>query len=181
MKTQANRWMLLSGLTTATLCGCASSPFSNDLRQQAQPLTVTQVAANPKAYAGTVVIWGGTIIKADHDASGDSLYVLQLPLRADESPQEHAVSPGRFIARRPGPFDPAEFKPGRLLTVAGKVDGAKREPLQNTSYDYPIIDVNEVHVWHREPPLGYYPGAWGNDPYWRWDMYGPYWTSPGFQ
>ncbi len=80
MKTGAGFRLLLVGTLLVTLSGCASYPVSKNLRQQAKPLTLAQVAANPGAYTGTIVIWGGRVIQTTNDANGGSLYVLQLPL-----------------------------------------------------------------------------------------------------
>jgi outer membrane lipoprotein len=157
----------------AALTGCASSPVSKALKEQAKPVTLAQAAANPSAYTGTVVIWGGQIIQTLNDSNGGAIYVLALPLDHCDSPQSPAVSNGRFIARSQEFIDPEVFRKGRLITVAGEILGAETKPLQKVQYIYPVMAARELHLWVTPPPYYYYPG-WGYyGPGWGW--YGPGW------
>jgi outer membrane lipoprotein len=176
MKTPTVMQGIMLGAALVALTGCASYPISKDLRKQARPLTLAQVAANPGAYTGTTVIWGGRIINTVNDTNGSALYVLQLPLTHDEWPLRHAVSSGRFIARSPEFLDPQVFKSGRLVTVAGAVAGVEIKPLQGIRYAYPIITSKQLHLWQRTPPYYYYPGYWG----WYGPGWNMYWGQPGW-
>jgi outer membrane lipoprotein len=101
------------GLALLALPGCATYPVAKKLRQQARPVTLAQASENPGAYRGTVVIWGGRIIKAVNDTNGGALYVLKLPLAHDEKPLAYANSAGRFIASSERFLDPEVYQRGQ--------------------------------------------------------------------
>ncbi len=175
---------LVLAVALVALSGCATYPISKNLREQAKPLTLAQVSTNLAAYTGTVVIWGGRVIQTVNDTNGGSIYVLKLPLTRDGRPQFHGVSTGRFIARSKGYVDPEEFRRGRLITVAGKVEGAVKEPVQKIEYTYPVVSIDELHLWHFVPePYYYYPDwYWGwYGPPWNRDWYGPGWGWGWYQ
>jgi outer membrane lipoprotein len=163
------------GILAVVLTGCATYPVSKALREQARPLTVRQVAANPGAYTGAVVIWGGKVINTVNTTNGASISVLALPLTSDERPVRNAVTTGRFIAWSKGFIDPEVFRNGRLVTIAGQITGVAKKPLQGIQYDYPLVSIKELHLWYVPQPYYpyYYPG-----PYWGW--YGPGWSWGGY-
>jgi len=171
---------LLLGALLVGLSGCVTYPISKNLREQAKPVTLAQAAASPAAYAGTVVIWGGQVIQTVNDTNGGAIYVLQFPLTNDERPERHGVSTGRFIARSGNYIDPEVFKPGQLITVAGPLAGTVTEPLQKTQYVYPVVSIQELHLWQLVRRVYYYPGWYG----WYGGWYGPgwhgYWYGPGW-
>ena len=165
----------------ALLSGCAS-PISENLRNQAEPLSLTQVRTNPKSTQGLVVIWGGRIINTTNTASGGEIYVLELPLARNERPNYNDTkSTGRFIVMSPEFLDPAAYPRGHLITVAGQTDGVRNERLQNILYKYPVLNVQQIHLWKQRSRDYYYydvsPGwYWGYNPVW-WDG-GSSWYYP---
>ncbi len=170
----------LCGVILAGFTGCASYPISKTLRQQARPLTVAEVVANPSAHTGSVVIWGGSVIKTVNNTNGGSIYVLALPLTRHERPERLGVTTGRFIARSKGFIDPEVFKNGRLITIAGEITGVATKPLQGVRYSYPLVAIKELHLWYVPATYYstyYYPAPyWGwYGPSWRWGWYGPGW------
>lgn len=172
MRLQRTIQLLILAAGLLALSGCATNPISKNLRRQAAPLTLAQVAANPSAYTGATVIWGGQIINTVNSTNGGSIYVLKLPLHHDDArPKRYGFSPGRFIARTRGFLDPQIFKNGRLITVAGTIVGVETQPLQKMQYSYPVVGIEELHIWRRRPQYYYYPGWYG--PGWGW--YGPGW------
>lgn len=166
----------------AVLSGCASYPISENLRNQAQPLSLTQVRANPQSTRGAVVIWGGRIINTINTTNGSEMYVLQLPLARNQRPNiDDTRSTGRFIVMSPEFLDPVAYPRGHLVTVAGQADGVRNERLQNTLYRYPVLNVQQVHLWTQRSRDYYYydvsPGwYWGYNPVW-WDG-GSSWYYP---
>lgn len=144
-------------LLVALLSGCASYPIAKNLREQAQPLTLTQVTANPKTTRGAMVIWGGRIIKTVNDTNGSAIYVLQRPLSRKEKPADDDVfTGGRFIVISRESLDPATYPTGGLITVAGQLSGVRNERLQNTPYAYPMVDIKQVHLWATRQKDFYY-------------------------
>ncbi|MDE3067926.1 MAG: Slp family lipoprotein [Verrucomicrobiota bacterium] len=178
MKIRLGKWTALAGLALMTLPGCATYPVAKSLRQQAKPVTLSQAMADPGAWRGTVVIWGGRIIKTANDAKGGSVYILQLPLAHNEKPLAHALPLGRFIAGSKGFLDPELYKRGRLVTVAGTLVGLRTEPVQKVRYNYPVVAIQQIHIWPVEQRYFYYYPAWYWDgwyPDWYWGYY-PGWS-----
>lgn len=164
----------MMGLGVAALSGCATYPISKNLRKQAGKASLAEVQATPAAYKGKIVIWGGRIIQTFNDTNGAAIYIAKLPLNRHEKPDANVDTRGRFVAHSPGFIDPAVFRRGRLVTVAGKVTGLKFRRIQKIKYPYPVLSVKELHLWPL--PKKYYndyyygtypvyPALWG----WDWD------------
>lgn len=172
MKIEKLAALALSVLIPALFSGCASYPIAKNLRQEAQPLSLIQVKANPQSTRGAVVIWGGRILNTVNSTNGGEIYVLALPLNARGKPcPDDTDSPGRFIAQSPEFLDPATYRPGRCVTVAGSVAGNRTERLQDMMYDYPLLKVEQIHLWAQPTSNDYnaYPAwYWGYNPWW-WD------------
>jgi outer membrane lipoprotein len=144
-------------LLLAVLSGCASNPIAQDLRKQAQPLTHTQVIANPKTTTGSIVIWGGRIINLVNTNNGGEIYVLQLPLSRRSRPTSNdSASSGRFIAVSPEFLDPVKYPGGSLITVAGQLNGVRNERLQSVYYRYPLLDIKQIYFWTKGTTDYYY-------------------------
>lgn len=112
-------WLLL----LLPLAGCASmSPIPESLRRQAkgQPL-LSQIAADPAAYQGRVVIFGGRIIESRLYAKESIVLISQRPLTRHDEPVQTAESGGRILAEYRGRLDPTVYSPGKRITVAGRV------------------------------------------------------------
>jgi len=170
----------LLGFALVALSGCVTYPIAKNLQKQAQPLTLSQVVANPGACQGTVVIWGGRIIKTVNDVNRSAIYVLELPLDRSGEPVVDANTSGRFIASSKEFLDPEVYKQGQLITVAGTIAGLETQPVQKAKYNYPVVDIKQIHVWPVEQRHYYYYPAWGWEDYpyypdWYWGWY-PGWS-----
>jgi outer membrane lipoprotein len=44
-------------------------------------------------------------------------------------------------------LDSAVYHPGRVLTVVGEVAGRKTMPVDETSYEYPLLVAKALHLW----------------------------------
>ena len=154
---------------------CAA-PISKDLRMAAKKdLTFQEVFQHPDAYAGSIVIWGGKIIKTLNAQTGTEIIILESPLDYGEEPTVEEASRGRFIAKTPKFLDPAVYRRGRKITVAGQILGKETKALGKIQYTYPVIEIKEVHLWRKTK--WYQPYSYGWDPYWDhvYEDY-PYWA-----
>ncbi len=163
-------------LAGALLAGCASSPISKTLRQEAsKDLTFERAVKDPNAYKGTLVIWGGYIVAVANTPAYTELTVLETPLESADEPGLAEGSQGRFLARINKFLDPAVYRKGRKVTVAGKISGQETRQLGKIDYAYPVLDADEIHMWAREKPYPYDPafefGFW----------YGPAFMDEGFE
>jgi outer membrane lipoprotein len=159
------------------LMGC-SYPISKQVREElTKDVTFPMVLKNPSAYEGDTVLWGGFIIETVNLKEGVEIFVLDTPLDHWEEPEAERYSRGRFIAKTAKFLDPAVYKAGKKITLAGKIAGAKTVPLGQTKYTYPVVSVIQLHLWKEEHyyPYYYYPYyyPWGGPNSW-WYGYGPY-------
>ena len=137
-------WLVL----LAMLAGCTSYPFDKNLRDDARPFSMTQVQANPKTTRGSTVIWGGRIIRTINGTNGGEIYVLQLPLNRRERPgSDDTASGGRFIAVSSEFLDPAVYAPGRLISMAGQLEGVRDQFVANVLYAFPVVRIKQSHLW----------------------------------
>lgn len=176
-----NRWwrlLVLIGLII-WLTGCAHV-ISSEMRAKVRSdLTFSAVLANPDAYEGETIIWGGQVIDTRNEEGFTLLKVLQIPIDYTEMPEDEEMSQGRFMARVQGYADPEVYRKGRMLTLAGKIIGRKIEPLGAMEYVYPLVDAKEIYLWKPYPlPYGPYSGPswyWFGSPYfYPWPYYRPH-------
>jgi outer membrane lipoprotein len=161
-------WRLFPFALLVLLLSSCAYPISREWRGEAQPgLTFSTVFNNPDAYIGSIVIWGGVITETYNRPEETDITVLETPLGYREKPEAEEYSRGRFIVRSQTFMDPAIYRPGRKITVAGEVIGKKKKALGGIEYTYPLLKAKEIHLWRHEYPPEYY--------YWGWYGPGPYW------
>ena len=134
-------------LLLAMLAGCATNPMYPDLREQAKPVTVTQVVTSPQNMPGTVVIWGGHITGVENGTNGGTLYVMQLPLAKNGKPFVYCGTSGGFVATDSAFIDPEAYSYGRLVTVAGEITGVRTETLDRITETCPVVAVRQIYLW----------------------------------
>ncbi|MGB5487169.1 MAG: Slp family lipoprotein, partial [Lysobacterales bacterium] len=69
----------------------------------------------------TPVRWGGVILETRPESEYTCFEILARELQTSMRPQKSDQANGRFIACKPGFYDPEVFKKGREVTVTGKV------------------------------------------------------------
>ncbi len=177
MKRPQVPYVLVCIFLLATAAGC-TSPISRTLRQEAvQGVTFPMVFANPDAYQGDTVVWGGSIIRTVNTKEGTSICILETSLDMRDRPEGIETSQGRFIAVFDGQLDPLVYAKGHMVTVAGKVSGKKTMTNKRTgiSYTYPLVQIEQLHLWEkvRPAPQPYWGPYWGGyDPFWDFSYYG---------
>ena len=177
--------VLVAGLVLAGCAGVIPQAF----REGVDPnLTFAGLQANPEAYNGRRVAFGGEILKTTPMAQETEIEVLHYPLDYYDRPDRSAPSGGRFLVRRTGFLDPAVYAAGRLITVAGIVQGSVQRPVGDVNYRYPAIGAEYVYLWPRYaavypvdpyyyPYYPYYPWRYYGQPWWG---YRPYWWGPPY-
>jgi outer membrane lipoprotein len=158
-------------LWVLTSMGCAHT-VSESVRQQAvPPVPFTQLRAEPDAYVGRTVIFGGDILSTRNVEQKTFIEILQKPLDRSETPQVTDQSGGRFMALCDGYLDPAVYAEGRQITVAGRVIGTHTGKVGEIEYVYPLLACLETHLLPRATAVaGYYypyPDPWYWYP-WYW-------------
>jgi outer membrane lipoprotein len=180
------RWSWLMVLAF-TAVGC-SHVISDAVRQQVDTqVTFQALHANPEAFKGRIVLFGGQIVETQNTQEGTVLEVVQKPLDSYDRPALTDYSEGRFMALCDRYLDAAVYTKDRGVTVAGRVLGARAGQIGEMQYTYPLLSCLELHLWPQvmaiEPRYGVYPW-WYWEPwpwdYWRWRRYPyPYWRSYG--
>jgi outer membrane lipoprotein len=162
------------------LSGCAHVISSQERSKARKDLSFSTILANPEAYQGETVVWGGKVIDTVNEESLALIKVLQIPLDYFGMPEDEEMSQGRFIAEVQRYVDPEIYRKGRMITLAGEILGKKVEPLGEMEYTYPLVRVKEIHLWKQySSPYGPYPPPywyyWFGYPYpYAWPYDGPY-------
>ncbi|HSR10670.1 MAG TPA: Slp family lipoprotein [Thermodesulfobacteriota bacterium] len=95
----------LPGAFLLLLTGCAQ-PFTGEtLRAVQETVTFEKVLDNPRAYKGSVILWGGVIRKSTGQPGETNLLIIQSPLDSRRVPQTDKTQ-GEFIAPHPGQARP---------------------------------------------------------------------------
>lgn len=169
------------GFSAVVISACATNPIAKEYQQEAkmEDLTFPMVFQNPDAYVGDIVLWGGVIVETINEKSGTDIIVLNTPLGREDRPKGTKYSRGRFIAASTRFLDPALYRWGRKITLAGQVAGKKTLKLGKTNYTYPVVTIKQLHLWQRRPHY-VYPYYWGGSPYWyRYPGYYGYYDFDG--
>lgn len=110
--------------------GCSPPAISRaTLDQVDRALTIDRLLQNPDQFQGRTVLLGGEIIETRNAPGMTSIMVLDRQLDYRKKPRSGADSGGRFIVRHNSFLDPAIFRPGRVITVAGVVIASESLPL----------------------------------------------------
>lgn len=142
-------------LCLIALSGCSHVISSVNLEKADTSVSIAYLMKDPEKYKGKIIIIGGNIISVLNRSDGTWIEVLQKDLDSWGKPAENDKTLGRFIVFHEGYLDSAIYARGRLLTLAGEVMGAKKLPLGETEYNYPLIKSMELHVMdhRRSPPV----------------------------
>lgn len=176
-------WISCILISLTFLMTACAQVISSEVRAKARKdLSLPAVLANPEAYQGETVIWGGKVIETRNEPGATLIRILQIPLDFTQMPEDEETSQGRFLAEVRRYVDPEIYRKGRLVTLAGEIIGKRVEPLGDMEYSYPVVRVQEIHLWRQYPyPYGPYPPPswywWGN-PYagypYPWPYFWPY-------
>lgn len=168
----------LTALCVISLTTACAPVISKELREQvSKDLSFKEVLQDPEAYKGTLVLWGGKIIRSENQKQGTLLEVLQKPTDREGRPKDVDQSEGRFLALHEGFLDVAIYSEGREVTLAGEIKGKRVLPLGEIQYTYPVILTKEIYLWPAESKERLYPHPYPYTyPYWPypWWRYGPY-------
>lgn len=148
--------LILMALTLAfslELTGCAKQVISREAQlivDRSIPFAV--VRQEPVRFSGKYLLAGGIIARVSNTSAGAELEVVQLPVGSGDRPDAKGRSEGRFLARTGRFLDPLIYKPGRLVTLVGRVAGSATRPLEGVEYAYPVLEIRELYLWKPEDP-----------------------------
>ena len=149
-KTMFTKLCLL--LLVSQLVACVSKPVF-DTSQVNRSLTPQSVLAEPDSSLGDIAIWGGTILDIRNLEEVTQIEVLAYPLSSSDRPLLERPPLGRFIIRHTGFLEPTNFAQGRVLTALGEVGDKQQGSVGDSSYVYPVINAQALHLWTGESML----------------------------
>jgi len=123
---------------------CAAAPAA---QARQTPISWSNVLAGHAQ--GSTVLWGGQLVKVSYRNNNTCMLIQVHPLGRGAVPNMKAGSPGYFIACKPGKSDPYQVYAGRRLTIDGSVMGTSEQALNGQPYTYPVVAIDQVHLWGR--------------------------------
>lgn len=154
------RWLtvVLAGMV---LSACAHYISDDSLRLVDRTIPFRAVKENPDSYVGSYLLVGGKIAQVTNGKEGGEIEVIQVNLDSAGRPQDDFQnSGGRFLAQTGYFVDPAIYQAGTIVTMVGQVKGKKVRQLDAVTYTYPLLTIQELHLWRASElygPYGDYP------------------------
>lgn len=156
------------------LAACAGNPPLGLGGEPPAPLSQRVVQAEPARHHGAEVRWGGEILGVTNAERHTDVELYGRPLFANAEPKPEGGEGVRFIARVAGFLDPADYAPGKRLTVRGKLGEPVRRKVGEYLYSYPVVEASVYHLWpaYKEPQEPYWYRDPYYDPWWPWGPWG---------
>jgi len=167
---------IISMLCTLFLVLNACAPvISPQLMEQVdRNLTYGSLASRPDEAKGKIVLLGGTVVQTVPKSKETEIEVVQKQVSSSGEPYLTDKSEGRYLVVVDRFLDPAIYRPGRDITIAGKVQGSVLRRLGEIEYRYPVIAALEIYLWKEPLSPQSYPYAYPfGYPYYRRGWY-PY-------
>ena len=129
----------------------------------------------------TPVRWGGVILETRPEDDFTCFEILSKQLEKSMRPENADQSGGRFIACKPGFYDPEVFEKGREVTVTGKLIHMDVRTIVEYDYHFPVVDIEFMSLWpERRERIHYdYYGMY-RPYYWHYPPHGFYYRYPYF-
>lgn len=139
--------LLLLLFAGAVVAGCAPVFPREALDRVDRHVTFKELQSDPDKFTGTWVMLAGIIIDSWNVKEGTHLEILQTPMDRDGRPLDTDATEGRFLVQTDQFLDSAVYNQGRLITVIGEVVGKQAMPIDEVTYQYPILNAKGLHLW----------------------------------
>lgn len=128
---------------------------------------------------GTPVRWGGVILETRPESDHTCFEILSKQLQEAMRPDDTDQSSGRFIACKPGFYDPEIFDKGREVTATGKLIHIDIRKVGEYDYHFPVLDIKFMSLWPERTERAHYDYYGAYRPYyWHYPHYGFYYRYP---
>jgi outer membrane lipoprotein len=146
------------------------------MEQVDRDLTFAALASQPEEFKGRFVLLGGTIVQTLPKPKETEIEVVQKQIGSSGEPYLTDKSEGRYLVVVDRFLDPAIYRSGRDITVAGEVRGSEVRRLGEIDYRYPVIAASELYLWKKPlfPQAYPYLYPYGYPAYRRWYQYPGY-------
>lgn len=135
--------VILAGLL---LSACASGPRF-DLSGVDNTLTPAGSVQDIATVRGHVVYWGGSIITTANLKDSTHIEVLAYPMDSDGLPDLSAKAQGRFVLLQSGYLEGADYAPGRLISVVGKLTQTHTTRVGEAQAVFPVVQAEQLYLW----------------------------------
>lgn len=141
------------------------------------------VIKDADAFKNKQVRWGGIIIQTETEKDMSFVQILFYSLDFSGYPLLSQEPEGRFVIASTDFLDPAIYTKGRVITVAGMLNGNVERSVGNKKISIPFLLAKAIYLWPKDYgksyfrnggyPYFYYPGFYGY-PFFHPGYYGPY-------
>ena len=165
---------LAESLILLLVVGCAH-PVSKDTREGLDlDIKFGLLANNPKLFLGKRVLFGGVIVVTRNIKHGTELEIVQKNIEPYGNLEAGDYSGGRFLFFSKGYLEPEIYASGRKLIGVGKVTGQKLGKVGDYPYNFPVIEVEELHLLDDTKHNTSYSVPYSLDPWYRSYFFGRY-------
>lgn len=127
----------------------------------------------------TRVRWGGILLETRPEEDHTCFEVLSRQLQSSMRPANTDQTNGRFIACKPGFYDPEVFEKGREVTLTGKIIHIDVRKVGEFDYHFPMVDIEFMSLWPERRERRHYDYYGMYRPYyWHYPHYGLYYRYP---
>jgi outer membrane lipoprotein len=160
--------ILLVVASTLILTSCATPVLYKDYMLEGErKISFAALRENPDQYKGRLFILGGVIVRTRLLQEGSEIEAMHVPVDSAGYFEESGRSEGRYLALLPkdgAMLDPAVYRRGRRVTLAGEFVGIRNGKIDEMEYAYPEFLIKQVYLWPRER-FSSYPPPYDFDPW----------------
>ena len=154
--------------------GCAH-PIPHDILESLDPdIKFEPLANDPKLFLGKRVLLGGVIVVTRNIKHGTELEIVQKNIGPFGNLEAGDYSGGRFLFFSKGYLEPEIYASERKIIGVGKVTGQKLGKVGDYSYNFPVIEVEELHLLDDTKHNTSYSVPYSLDPWYRSYFFGRY-------
>jgi len=129
-------------ITSLLLVGCTAIP----VQLEGEYTSLTPENAGEKDIK-TAVRWGGVVLETKPEEDFTCFEILSRQLGRSMRPVYSDQGSGRFIACKPGFYDPEVFEKGREVTLTGEIIYMDTRKVGEHDYDYPVVNIEFMSLW----------------------------------
>jgi outer membrane lipoprotein len=153
--------ILVAAVSTLILTSCAAPVLYKDYMLEGErTISFAALRENPDQYKGRLFILGGVIVRTRLLEAGSEIEAMHVPVDAAGYFEESGRSEGRYLALLPkdkAMLDPAVYRRGRRVTLAGEFVGIRKGKIDEMEYTYPEFRIKQVYLWPQERFTAYPP------------------------
>ena len=129
----------------------------------------------------TQVRWGGVLLETRPETDFTCFEILSKQLGSSMRPETSDQAGGRYIACKPGFYDPEIFEKGREVTLTGKIIHMDTRKVGEYDYHFPVVDIEFMSLWpERRNPVYYDFHGLYRPYYWHYPPYRFFYRYPYF-